>query len=95
MEKKKLMRTKPVLTVEEQERAVEQLNSGVSKREAMVEIPISKILPSQNTPSLYSYNIKLDENIEKRVKAHVSQTGQNMKGFFQIAIREYLEKHGA
>jgi hypothetical protein len=103
MEKKKLMRTKPVLTIEEQERAVEQLNAGTSKREVAVEVPHTETvknsntetLSTKNTGSLYSYNIKLDESIEKRVKAHVAQTGQNMKGFFQIAIREYLEKHGA
>ncbi len=93
MEKKKLMRTKPVLTIEEQERALEQLNASVDKREP-VQTP-AKVAADAVEKSMYSYNVKLDQATENRIKVHIAQTGQNMKGFFQIAIREYLDNHGA
>lgn len=87
MEKKKLVRSKPQLTIEALEKAVEQLNTGKRESPALPEEPKEK--------SAYSYNIKLDAQTEKRIKAHISRTGQNMKGFFQIAIREYLEQQEA
>lgn len=86
MEKKKLVRTKPLSTVEAMEQAVERLNS----RSTTVPEP-----PASAEKALYSYNVKLDEQTEQRVKAHIARTGQNMKGFFQTAIREYLERNGA
>ena len=90
MEKKKLTRTKPLSTIEEQEKAVELLNQKSTPVAARaVEEPAAEL-----EKTLYSYNVKLDEATEKRVKAHISRTGQNMKGFFQIAIRSYLDNPG-
>lgn len=86
MEKKKLSRTKPLHTVEAMEQAVERLNS----RSTTAPEP-----PAAAEKALYSYNVKLDEQTEQRVKTHIARTGQNMKGFFQTAIREYLERNGA
>ena len=90
MEKKKLVRSAPLSTVEEMEKAVEKLNEKRAAEPAPV-APASTVLEKP----LYSYNIKLDDDTELRVKSHIGRTGQNMKGFFQMAIREYLEKHGA
>lgn len=89
MEKKKLVRSKPLLSVEEQERAVELLNSG--KRTA--DAPALPAAMPADAKAVYSYNVKLDAETERMVKSHIARTGQNMKGFFQMAVREYLEKH--
>ena len=87
-----MTRSKPQLSVEDLEKAVEQLNTG--KREpAKTAVPNKPL--EESSKSLYSYNIKLDAQTEQRVKAHIARTGQNMKGFFQIAIREYLERQEA
>lgn len=91
MERKKLTRSKPQLSVEDLEKAVEQLNTG--KREPAHTAVLKPL--EESSKSLYSYNIKLDAQTEQRVKAHIARTGQNMKGFFQIAIREYLERQEA
>lgn len=89
MEKKKLTRTRPLSSIEEQEQAVELLN-----RKKEVDKPAPAPVEAEDKP-LYSYNIKLDTETEQRIKSHIGRTGQNMKGFFQIAIREYLDSHGA
>jgi hypothetical protein len=80
-EKKKFVRQNATPSIEDLEKTVAQLNT-----KAVVEV--------ETKTTIYSYTIKLDEDLEKRVNAATKKHRQTKKGFFLSAIEERLEKLG-
>ncbi len=80
-EKKKFVRQSPTPSLEALEKTVEQLNTGA-------------VVPTVTKDTIYSYTIKLDEDLERRVNEATKKHRQTKKGFFLSAIEERLEKLG-
>jgi hypothetical protein len=84
-EKKTFVRQNPALSVEDLEKTVEQLNT------------VAKVTPTAikvDKSTVYSYTIKLDDDLEKRVEAATKKMRQTKKGFFLSAIENHLDKLG-
>jgi hypothetical protein len=80
-EKKKFVRQSLTPSIEDLEKTVEQLNTPVIEKTAVKE-------------KIYSYTIKLDEDLEKRVDEATKKHRQTKKGFFLSAIEDRLDKLG-
>ncbi len=80
-EKKKFVRQSLTPSIEDLEKTVAQLNTRA------VEETVVK-----NT--IYSYTIKLDADLEKRVDEATKKHRQTKKGFFLSAIEARLEELG-
>ena len=80
-EKKKFVRQSLIPSIEDLEKTVEQLNTKAMKPKAVKD-------------KMYSYTIKLDEDLEKRVDEATKKHRQTKKGFFLSAIEDRLDKLG-
>ena len=80
--KKSFARQSPTPTVEDLEKTAEQLNT------------VAKGKGKATNDNLYSYSLKLDEDLERRVEEATKKHRQTKKGFFLSAIEERLEKLG-
>jgi phosphoenolpyruvate carboxylase len=80
-EKKKFVRQNATPSIEDLEKTLEQLNTKAVEKIAV-------------KTTIYSYTIKLDEDLEKRVNEATKKHRQTKKGFFLSAIEERLEKLG-
>jgi len=85
-EKKKFVRQTIAPSVDDLEKTVELLNT-----KAMVPPPVAQRSMKGTT---YSYTIKLEEDLEKRVEEATKKLRQTKKGFFLSAIEDRLEKLG-
>ena len=84
-EKKKFVRQSFTPSVETLEKTVEQLNTKAL---------IQPVAQSTTKDTIYSYTLKLDEDLEKRVSEATKKHRQTKKGFFLSAIEDRLEKLG-
>lgn len=80
-EKKKFVRQNQTPSIEDLEKTVEQLNTTAIEKTAVKD-------------KIYSYTIKLDEDLEKRVDEATKKHRQTKKGFFLSAIEDRLDKLG-
>jgi phosphoenolpyruvate carboxylase len=80
-EKKKFVRQNATPSIEDLEKTVAQLNTKAVEKVAV-------------KTTIYSYTIKLDEDLEKRVNEATKKHRQTKKGFFLSSIEERLEKLG-
>lgn len=80
-EKKKFVRQSLTPSIEDLEKTVEQLNTTAIEKTAVKD-------------KIYSYTIKLDEDLEKRVDEATKKHRQTKKGFFLSAIEDRLDKLG-
>ena len=85
-EKKKFVRQTIAPSVDDLEKTVELLNTKAS-----VPPPVTQRTIKATT---YSYTIKLEEDLEKRVEEATKKLRQTKKGFFLSAIEDRLEKLG-
>lgn len=80
-EKKKFVRQSQTPSIEDLEKTVEQLNTTAIEKTVVKD-------------KIYSYTIKLDEELEKRVDEATKKHRQTKKGFFLSAIEDRLDKLG-
>jgi predicted DNA-binding protein len=80
-EKKGFVRKNSIPTIEDLEKTVDNLNNQTTQQK-------------KEKTSIYSYSIKLDEMLEKRVEGATKKLRQTKKGFFLSAIENYLESLG-
>lgn len=80
-EKKGFVRKNPTQT-EDLEKVAEQLNTTTSKAKAT----------EKGSDKMYSYSIKLDQDLENRVAAAAKKHRYTKKGFFLLAIEKLLEQ---
>lgn len=80
-EKKKFVRQSLTPSIEDLEKTVEQLNTKAITKKVVKD-------------KMYSYTIKLDEDLEKRVDEATKKHRQTKKGFFLSAIEDRLDKLG-
>ena len=80
-EKKKFVRQSLTPSIEDLEKTVEQLNTKSIETRSVKD-------------KMYSYTIKLDEDLEKRVDEATKKHRQTKKGFFLSAIEDRLDKLG-
>lgn len=92
--KKGYIRTSQAPSVEDLEKTAAQLNTNT----AATPPPPTQTVMSTTAPTVretvYSYTIKLDDDLEKRVEAATKKYRQTKKGFFLSAIEDRLEKLG-
>ena len=85
-EKKKFVRQTIAPSVDDLEKTVELLNTKASVQPSVTQRTIKA--------TTYSYTIKLEEDLEKRVEEATKKLRQTKKGFFLSAIEDRLEKLG-
>ncbi len=82
-QKKTFQRKNTTPTVEDLETTADQLNTKTTEKTKVKE-----------DGKIYSYSIKLDENLEKRVGEATKKHRYTKKGFFLLAIEKLLEQLG-
>ena len=87
-EKKKFIRQSLTPSIEDLEKTLEQLNTTTS------EVNTTAVEKTAPKDKIYSYTIKLDEDLEKRVDEATKKHRQTKKGFFLSAIEDRLDKLG-
>jgi hypothetical protein len=87
-EKKKFVRQNAAPSVEDLEKTVAQLNNTART------VAVEEKATTREKETVYSYTIKLEEDIERRVEEATKKLRQTKKGFFLSAIEERLEKLG-
>ena len=85
-EKKKFVRQTNAPSLDDLEKTVELLNTKAV---------VAPLVAQRSTKgTTYSYTIKLEEELEKRVDEATKKLRQTKKGFFLSAIEDRLEKLG-
>lgn len=91
-EKKKFVRQTIAPSLDDLEKTVELLNTKASLQSSS---PLPPPVAQEATKgATYSYTIKLEEDLEKRVEEATKKLRQTKKGFFLSAIEDRLEKLG-
>ena len=92
-EKKKFVRQATAPSIDDLEKTVELLNTKalIQSSSPPPPIPVAQEVAKGAT---YSYTIKLEEELEKRVEEATKKLRQTKKGFFLSAIEDRLEKLG-
>ena len=89
-EKKKFVRQATTPSLDDLEKTVELLNTKALIQSS----PPPPVAQEATKGATYSYTIKLEEDLEKRVEEATKKLRQTKKGFFLSAIEDRLEKLG-
>ena len=91
-EKKKFVRQTTAPSIDDLEKTVELLNTKALIQPSSP--PPPPVVQEATKGATYSYTIKLEEDLEKRVEEATKKLRQTKKGFFLSAIEDRLEKLG-
>ena len=92
-EKKKFVRQATAPSLDDLEKTVELLNTKALIQSSPTPPP-PPVVQEATKAATYSYTIKLEEDLEKRVEEATKKLRQTKKGFFLSAIEDRLEKLG-
>jgi hypothetical protein len=91
------MKRRATITTEQETReleaSLEKLNQATVKAKAPIEMPV--VAPSTKEEEIikqaHRYNIEIPLELFEEIKAHIEETGQNLKGFFLKSAKFYMK----
>jgi hypothetical protein len=91
------MKRRATITTEQEtqalEASLEKLNQATVKAKAPVATPFVAPLTKEEEVSkqAHRYNIEIPLDLFEEIKAHIDETGQNLKGFFLKSAKFYMK----
>jgi hypothetical protein len=91
------MKRRATITTEQETReleaSLEKLNQATVKAKAPIATPVIAPIMKQEEPSkpAHRYNIEIPLELFEEIKAHIEDTGQNLKGFFLKSAKFYMK----
>ena len=91
------MKRRATITTEQETReleaSLEKLNQATVKAKTVVEPPVITSIAKEEDISkqAHRYNIEIPLELFEEIKAHIEETGQNLKGFFLKSAKFYMK----
>jgi hypothetical protein len=91
------MKRRATITTEQETReleaSLEKLNQATVKAKATVATPVAASITKEEEASkqAHRYNIEIPLDLFEEIKAHIEETGQNLKGFFLKSAKFYMK----
>ena len=91
------MKRRATITTEQETRdleaSLEKLNQATVKAKAAVATPVAAPITREEeaTKQAHRYNIEIPIDLFEEIKAHIEETGQNLKGFFLKSAKFYMK----
>jgi hypothetical protein len=92
------MKRRATITTEQEtqalEASLEKLNQATVKAKAPVAAPVfvAPIMKEEEvSKQAHRYNIEIPLDLFEEIKAHIDETGQNLKGFFLKSAKFYMK----
>lgn len=93
------MKRRATITTEQEtqelEASLEKLNQATVRAKAAVAEPIvAPVVKDEDTSKqAHRYNIEIPLELFEEIKAHIEETGQNLKGFFLKSAKFYMKNN--
>jgi hypothetical protein len=91
------MKRRATITTEQEtqalEASLEKLNQATVKAKTPVTTPITvpMVKEEETSKQAHRYNIEIPLDLFEEIKAHIGETGQNLKGFFLKSAKFYMK----
>jgi hypothetical protein len=91
------MKRRATITTEQETReleaSLEKLNQATVKAKVAIAVPLVAPITKEEEASkqAHRYNIEIPLELFEEIKAHIEETGQNLKGFFLKSAKFYMK----